>query len=86
MLLRRLQRGEILTLPHARPMSVVGVRCAELRIQDESVSWRIVYRLDSDAVIIAAVFAKKTQATPLAIIASCRKRFALYDRSIRGED
>lgn len=78
--LRRLQRGENLSMPLSRPMPSVGKRCAELRIVDETVVWRIMYRVDSDAVLIADVFAKKTQATPKAVIALCKKRFAAYDK------
>jgi len=51
-LLRRLQRGEKLSLPHSRPMPEIGPRCHELRIPDEDVTWRVMYRVDSDAVII----------------------------------
>ena len=51
-LLRRLQRGELLHLPQSRPMPRVGRRCHELRIPDEGVAWRIMYRLDPDAVVI----------------------------------
>jgi phage-related protein len=52
-LLRRLQRGEKLGLPQSRPMPVIGPRCHELRIQDVALIWRIVYRVDPDAVVIA---------------------------------
>jgi phage-related protein len=41
--------------------------------------WRIVYRLDHDAIVIADVFAKKTQATPAAVIRNCQRRLAAYD-------
>jgi hypothetical protein len=34
-LLRRLQRGETLAMPHSRPLPAVGPRCHELRINDE---------------------------------------------------
>ena len=78
-LLRRLQRGDKLSLPHSRPMPTIGRRCHELRITDEQAIWRIVYRLDTDAVIIAEVFSKKTQKTPAAIIAVCKERFKRYD-------
>ena len=57
-LLRRLQRGDKMALPHVRPMPVLGARCAELRIPDATVTWRILYRLDPDAVLVVAVFAK----------------------------
>ncbi|MBI2351088.1 MAG: type II toxin-antitoxin system RelE/ParE family toxin, partial [Deltaproteobacteria bacterium] len=51
-LLRRLQRGEMLGMPHSRPMPVIGPRCHELRISDADVTWRIVHRIDSDAIVI----------------------------------
>ena len=78
-LLRRLQRGETLSLPHSRPMPSIGSRCRELRIQDAHSTWRIVYRVDRDAVIIAEVFAKKTQATPKSVTDACRRRLRGYD-------
>jgi phage-related protein len=83
-LLRRLQRGDKLSLPQARPMPAIGARCGELRIPDADATWRIIYRLDPDAVIILAVFAKKTQATPNAILETCAARLKLYDRHARG--
>jgi phage-related protein len=55
-LLRQLQRGTLLGLPHSRPMPGIGPRCHELRISDESAAWRIVYRVDADAIVIAEVF------------------------------
>jgi phage-related protein len=42
-------------MPHSRPMPVVGVRCHELRVRDAEANWRIVYRADSDAIVILAV-------------------------------
>jgi len=35
-LLRRLQRGENIALPHSRPMPLIGKACHELRIQDQT--------------------------------------------------
>lgn len=78
-LLRRLQHGENLGLPQSRPMPGIGRRCHELRIPDARVTWRIVYRLDEDAVVIGAVFAKKTAQTPADVIDSCKQRFRRYD-------
>ena len=79
-LLRRLQRGEKLGLPQSRPMaSSIGRRCHELRIADERVSWRIVYRIDSDAIVIAEVFSKKTEKTPRQVIETCKRRLQEYD-------
>lgn len=78
-LLRRLQQGETLSLPHARPMPSIGQRCHELRINDENQTWRIVYRIDSDAIIILDVFSKKSSATPKYVIQNCQRRLKDYD-------
>ncbi|MCC7180418.1 MAG: type II toxin-antitoxin system RelE/ParE family toxin [Acidobacteria bacterium] len=77
-LLRRLQRGEMLALPHSRPMPDVGRQCHELRVSDRDQTWRIVYHLADDAVVILDVFSKKTQAVPKAVMAACRERLAAY--------
>ncbi len=78
-LLRCLQSGELLSMPESRPMPVIGARVHELRIRDRDAIWRIVYRLDPDAVVIATVFQKKTQATPPGEIDTARRRLAAYD-------
>lgn len=78
-LLRLLQRGETLSLPHSRPMPAIGARCHELRIVDEHVSWRVVYRVDPDAVVILEVFDKKTNRTPVQVIEVCKKRLRDYE-------
>lgn len=85
MLLRRLQRGELLSLPHSRPMPAVGKRCHELRIVDEKGSWRVMYRLEPDAVVILAVFRKTTAATPKHVIEQCQQRLRMYEEAV-GED
>src|SRR3990170_3370255 len=59
-LLRELQRGTSLGMPHSRPMPAIGARCHELRVVDERETWRIIYRVDADAIVIVEVFAKKT--------------------------
>ena len=84
LLLRRLQRGESLGLPQSRPMPAIGGRCHELRIVDAAVTWRIVYRIDADAIVVAEVFAKKTRSTPLSVIDACKRRLRAYD-AITGE-
>jgi phage-related protein len=77
-LLRRLQCGENLALPHSRPMPGIGKACHELRVQDESKTWRIVYHIDADAVVILEVFAKTTQQMPQSVIATCKTRLQRY--------
>ena len=78
-LLRLLQRGEKIAMPHSRSMPSIGRRCHELRVADEKVSWRIVYRIDEDAIVILEVFSKKTGKTPKSIIDICRTRLREYD-------
>lgn len=83
-LLRDLQTGIKLSLPHSRPMSPIGRRCHELRITDTNEIWRIIYRLDPDAIIIASVFKKKTRETPKRVIDDCKKRLQKYDEIYGG--
>lgn len=84
-LLRRLQRGEKFGLPHSRPMPTIGVRCHELRITDDDHAWRIMYRIDRDAILIVEVMAKRTDQTPARVLATCRRRLQDFDRIVRGE-
>jgi phage-related protein len=62
-------------------MPGIGHRCHELRVRAESAAWRIVYRLDADAVVIVALFAKKTATTPSQVLENCRRRLRAYDAS-----
>lgn len=84
-LLRRLQGGETLGMPHSRPMPSIGRRCHELRIVDAGKSWRIIYRLDSDAIVVADVFQKTTATTPGRVITECKRRLARYDQISRED-
>ena len=70
LLLRRLQRGETLATPHY-----------ELRIVDQGHNWRILHRVDRDAIVIAEVFDKKARATSVAVIARCKDRLRRYDKA-----
>jgi phage-related protein len=85
-LLRRLQGGESLGLPGSRPMPSIGKRCHELRIVDEDSTWRVIYRIDDDAIVIADVFKKKTQATPKDVIETCQRRLRRYDDIVGGRE
>ena len=80
-LLRRLQMGEKLEMPHSRPMPSIGSDCHEIRINDENSTWRIIYRIDDDAIIIFEVFKKKTQQTPKQVIDICKKRIKEYNNA-----
>ncbi|MBI4384651.1 MAG: type II toxin-antitoxin system RelE/ParE family toxin [Nitrospinae bacterium] len=81
-LLGKLQRGDKPSMPHSRPMPAIGARCHELRINDENKTWRIIYRIDADAVVILEVFEKKTNQTPRRVIETCQTRIKLYSAAM----
>ena len=68
-----------------RPMPTIGERCHELRVIDINATWRIVYRIDTDAIVILDVFSKKTRATPQSVINRSRKRMREYDDATKEE-
>ena len=70
-----------MALPHSRPMPGIGARCHELRVNDARVTWRIVYRLDADAIVLLEVFEKKMAQTPKHVIDSCKQRLKQYDNA-----
>lgn len=78
MLLRLLQQGESLGLPHSRPMPNIGPRCHELRVRDETHNWRIFYHLAPKEVVVLAIHDKTTPKTPARIIEICQRRTKLY--------
>ena len=81
-LLRRLQRGEGLALPHSRPMTSIGRGCHELRIPDVNRNSRIAYH--ADAIVILDVFSKSTRRPPRAVIEQCKARLRSYAEAARG--
>jgi phage-related protein len=78
MLLRRLQQGENLGLPHSRPMPGMGSRCHELRVRDKNKNWRIFYHLAPEAAVILDVHNKTTRETPETVRENCRRRLKSY--------
>lgn len=84
-LLRRLLAGEMLQLPQSRPMPSIGARVYELRVGDQNQTWRLVYRIDPDAIVVVELFSKKTPQTPLPTIELCQKRFKAYDADKQAE-
>jgi len=79
-LLRRLQQGDLLSMPWSKPMQSIGPRCHELRITDGRIEWRIIYRIDKDALVIVDVFQKKKSQTPKPVIETCKRRLRQYDQ------
>ena len=78
-LLRQLQKGIKLSLPQSRPMPSIGTRCHELRINDETKTWRIVYQVHKDAILILEIFEKKTNKTPKSVIDACKQSIKFYE-------
>ena len=79
--LRLLQRGQSLGMPVSRPLPSLGKRCHELRINDRGTTWRVVYRIDPDAIVILEVFAKRTTTIPGTVLETCRRRLREYDNA-----
>lgn len=71
--------GGMPAMPHSRPMPSIGLRCHELRVKDGNRTWRIIYHIADDAIVILDVFAKKTRSTPNQVIERCRRRLGRYE-------
>lgn len=69
----------MLSLPHSRPMPSIGAHVHELRVADEEQMWRVIYRIDEEAIVVLEVFSKKTPQTPQAVIDRCKTRLKRYD-------
>ena len=69
-LLRILQGGEMLSMPHSRPMPSIAPHCHELRIRDADHNWRIIYRIDPDEIVVVVIFDKKTERVPKSVDSS----------------
>jgi len=63
-------------------MPSIGRRVHELRVDDRErrKTWRIVYRIDPDAILVVHWFEKKTRATSRRVIDLCKRRLTEYDR------
>jgi phage-related protein len=85
MLLRLLQQGETLSMPHAEALPDLGAHCGALRVRDGEHNWRIMYRVDGDALVILEVYAKKTRKIPQEVMDRCRKRLVGYDSATKAE-
>ena len=84
LLLRLLQEGERLGMPQAEPLPDVGPRCGALRVRDAQHNWRIMYRVDTDAVLVLEVYSKKTRKMPDEVIGRCKKRLTQYDAAVQA--
>ena len=84
MLLRSLQQGDRLGMPQAEPLPDVGPRCGALRIRDAEHNWRIMFRIDPDAILVLEVYSKKTRKIPDEVIERCQRRLKQYDAAVKA--
>ena len=71
-------------MPQAEPLPDVGRRCGALRIRDAEHNWRIMYRIDADAILVVEVYPKKTRKIPDEVISRCQQRLKQYDAVVRA--
>ena len=64
-------------------MPVIGANCHELRIDDGDGTWRILYHVDRDAIVILDIFPKKSRTTPKHMINVAQKRLRMYQNAIK---
>ena len=86
MLIRLLQEGERLEMPLAEALPIVGPRCGALRVRDADHNWRIMYRIDPDAVLVLEVYAKKTRTIPREVIERCKQRLKHYHATVKASE
>jgi phage-related protein len=48
-------------------------------VRDGGHNWRIMYRVDAEAVLVIEVYAKKTRKIPQEVITRCKRRLRHYD-------
>ena len=84
-LLRLLQDGQSISMPKSRPMPSLGHGCHELWVQAKNTTWRTMYFIDADAIVVLEVFAKRTSRTPQAVIDVCKQRLRSY-QAARSEE
>ena len=78
-LLRMVQDGKSIGMPRSRLMPSICPACHELRVRDRSANWRIIDRVEDDIILVVAVFAKTTRATPKHVIDLCKRRLKDHD-------
>ncbi len=75
----KLQSGEELTYVTIVFTVILGILGYRIISRYKTSNWRVVYRIDTDAIVILEVFQKKTQATPKYVIDNCKRRIKQYD-------
>ena len=73
-LLKKVQRGHRLPQSVCRPMRRVGKDCFELIVRTKHTSWRVIYRDDSDAVIVLAIYSLGQGRTSKRVVDTAKRR------------
>jgi phage-related protein len=63
-------------------MASIGRGCHELRVLDRNEAWRVIFRIDGDAIVIVDVFSQKTRQTPPEVVERCKARLRRYDEVV----
>ena len=71
-------------MAQAEPLPNVGPRCGALRVRDAEHDWRIMYRVDSDAILIREVHLKKASKIPDEVIKRSKDRLKRYDDAVKA--
>jgi len=80
--LDKVQRGE--QPDDFKPMPSIGQGVEEIRVWDESGTYRVIYTARiADSVYVLHAFQKKTQATSKRDIATAKERFAQLTRGLK---
>ena len=75
LLIEELQWGQLLKMPHSRPMPIIAPGIEELRVKDHSGQYRaFVMRKTHVGIVVLHVFAKKLQKTSGRAIELARRR------------
>lgn len=61
-------------------MNDIGAHVHELRVNDTNQTWRVIYRIDDDAIVVVEIFSKKTPETPPEVINLSQNRLKAYDQ------
>jgi len=84
--LRRLQRGDAIGLPHVRPMPVLGARCAEIRNLRCDRNMAHPVSPGPGCSCHRRGVCEKDASNPKSILDTAKDRFRQYDRAIRREE
>jgi hypothetical protein len=69
----------------SRPLPEIGANCHELRVIDRDATWRIVYHVGDNAIVVLEVFSKKTRTLPDRVVTAAKRRLKEYLRIVQED-